>query len=102
MKKYLNVEPENDAEGCLQDLHWSMGAIGYFPTYTIGAMAAVQIFEAAQKELPDLDEQITAGDFAPLRQWLKEKVHSVGSLYPTADDLLEAVTGKPLDPQVFV
>lgn len=102
MKKYLNVEPENDAEGCLQDLHWSMGAIGYFPTYSLGAMSAVQIFETARGELPDLDEQVAAGDFAPLRQWLKEKVHSVGSLYPTADDLLEAVTGKPLDPQVFV
>jgi len=102
MKKYLGVEPADDAEGCLQDLHWSMGAIGYFPTYTIGAMAAVQIFEAAKGELPSLDEDIAAGNFAPLRQWLQKKVHGVGSLYPTADDLLKVVTGKALDPKVFL
>merc|ERR1712187_198490 len=97
MKEYLGVEPADDAQGCLQDLHWSMGAIGYFPTYTLGAMSAVQIFEAAKKDLPDLDEEIAAGNFAPLREWLNKKVHALGSLYPTADDLLKVVTGKPLD-----
>lgn len=102
MKRYLGVEPTDDSEGCLQDLHWSMGAIGYFPTYTLGAMAAVQIFEAAKSELPNLSDEIATGNFIPLRQWLNQKVHAVGSLYPTADDLLAAVTGKPLDPQVFL
>jgi len=102
MKEYLGVEPKDDAEGCLQDIHWSMGALGYFPTYSLGAMSAVQIFEAAKKDLPTLDEDIANGDFAALRIWLNEKVHSLGSLYPKADDLLEAITGKPLDPDLFL
>lgn len=102
MKEYLGVEPDDDAQGCLQDVHWSAGLFGYFPTYTLGAMSAVQIFDAAKKELPTLDADLAAGNFAPLRKWLNEKVHSVGSLHPTADDLLEAVTGKPLDPQIFL
>lgn len=102
MREYLGVEPEDDAEGCLQDVHWSAGLAGYFPTYSLGAMAAVQIFAAAGKELPNLDTDIAEGKFAPLRAWLREKIHAVGSLHPTADDLLEAVTGSRLDPQVFL
>eukprot|EP00415_Alexandrium_ostenfeldii_P002356 UN2356 len=102
MQEYLGVKPKDDAEGCLQDVHWSAGLAGYFPTYSLGAMAAVQIFGAARAELPELDAQISAGNFSPLREWLRTKVHSVGSLYPTADDLLVAVTGKPLDPQMFL
>lgn len=102
MEEYLGVTPSDDAEGCLQDIHWSGGAIGYFPTYSLGAMAAVQIFTAAKAELPGLDGQIAAGEFAPLRAWLREKVHEVGSLYATADELLVAVTGRPLDPEVFL
>jgi len=102
MKEYLGVEPENDAQGCLQDVHWSMGALGYFPTYSLGAMAAVQIFDAARADLDGLDEDIASGNFAPLRKWLNERVHTLGSLYPTADDLLAEVTGKPLDPAIFL
>ncbi|KAL4523019.1 hypothetical protein Ndes2526B_g07832 [Nannochloris sp. 'desiccata'] len=102
MKEYLGVEPENDAQGCLQDVHWSAGLFGYFPTYTLGAMAAVQIFQAARKDLPNLDDDIAAGKFSELKSWLNEKVHKLGSLHPTADDLLEVVTGKPLDPQLFL
>jgi carboxypeptidase Taq len=102
MKEYLGVEPADDAQGCLQDLHWSMGAIGYFPTYTLGAMAAVQIFDAAKRDIPNLDEAIASGDFQPLRSWLNEKVHKLGSLHPKADDLLLAVTGKALDPNEFL
>jgi len=99
---YLGVVPEDDAQGCLQDVHWSAGLFGYFPTYTLGAMCAVQIFAAAREALPTLDEDIAAGRFAPLKMWLNEHVHKLGSLYPTADDLMVAVTGKPLDPQVFL
>jgi len=102
MKEYLGIEPEDDAEGCLQDVHWSAGLFGYFPTYTLGAMSAVQIFDAAKQELPGLDKDMALGDFTKLREWLREKVHSVGSLHPTADDLLLAVTGKPLEPQIFL
>lgn len=75
---------------------------GYFPTYLIGAIAACQIFEAARAALPTLDEDIAAGQFQGLREWLREKVHSVGSLHPSGDDLMRAVTGAPLDPSVFL
>jgi carboxypeptidase Taq len=102
MEEYLGIVPSSDAEGCLQDVHWSAGLFGYFPTYSLGAMSAQQIYEAAKNDLPLLEEQIQNGNFAPLKAWLNEKVHAVGSLYPTADDLLAAVTGKPLDPQSFI
>lgn len=102
MQQYLGVTPSSDAQGCLQDVHWSAGLFGYFPTYTLGAMSAVQIFETAKEQIPDLDSQIQNGDFKPLREWLNENIHSLGSLYPTADDLLTKVTGKPLDPQIFL
>jgi len=98
MKEYLGVIPADDAQGCLQDVHWSAGLFGYFPTYSLGAMAAVQIFATAKQQLPDLDADIAAGRFGPLKNWLNDKIHALGSLYPTADDLLRAVTGRPLDP----
>lgn len=103
MKEYLGVDVPGDAQGVLQDIHWNgMGAFAYFPTYTLGAMAATQIFETAKEQLPDLDADIRAGNFKPLREWLRENVHELGSLYETADDLLVKVTGKPLDPSIFV
>jgi len=102
MKEFLGVDVESDDQGCLQDVHWSAGLAGYFPTYSLGAMAAVQIFQAAHAEIPDLDKSISEGKFQELRDWLRNKIHQVGSLHPTADDLLVAVTGKPLDPQTFL
>jgi carboxypeptidase Taq len=103
MKEYLGVNVTGDAKGVLQDIHWcGMGAFAYFPTYTLGAMAATQIFETAKEQIPDLDDKIRAGNFKPLKEWLNENVHALGSLYPTADDLLVKVTGKPLDPTIFV
>lgn len=100
----LGVEVPDDANGCLQDIHWSFGAVGYFPSYTLGAVMAVQIFEAAQRDLgaEALDAQIAQGDFSPLREWLRTKVHQVGSLYASPDELLTAVTGAPLSPQPFL
>jgi carboxypeptidase Taq len=79
-----------------------MGAFAYFPTYTLGAMAATQIYETAAAQIPNLDDNIRAGDFKPLREWLRVNVHELGSLYETADELLVKVTGKPLDPRIFV
>ena len=103
MKEYLGVDVPGDAQGVLQDIHWNgMGAFAYFPTYTLGAMAATQLFETAKEQIPDLDESIRSGNFKPLREWLRVNVHELGSLYETADDLLEKVTGKPLDPSIFV
>ena len=102
MKDYLAADVPSDAVGVLQDVHWSAGAIGYFPTYTLGAMIAVQIFHAARAALPALDEQIARGEFAPLKAWLNEHVHRRGSLHNNFDELLQAVTGKPLDPDLYV
>lgn len=100
--EYLGEAPPDDAQGVLQDTHWSGGAMAYFPTYSLGAAMAVQIFEAAKKDLPDLDAQIARGEFAPLKAWLRDKVHRKGSFYPSADALLESATGKPLDVKIFL
>jgi carboxypeptidase Taq len=102
MQAYLGATPPNDAQGCLQDVHWSTGLMGYFPTYTLGAMYAAQIYQCAVDSIPNLEASIAKGEFAPLRQWLKEKIHRVGSLHASGDELMVAVTGKPLDPQVYL
>uniref|UniRef100_A0A7S0WIZ3 Carboxypeptidase n=1 Tax=Pyramimonas obovata TaxID=1411642 RepID=A0A7S0WIZ3_9CHLO len=101
MQSYLGCTPQTAAEGVLQDVHWSVGAIGYFPTYSLGAMYACQIYEAANKELA-LDEQIAQGSFGSLKEWLNAKVHTTGSLYPSGDLLMEQVTGAPLNPSIFL
>lgn len=102
MQSYLGATPTDDAQGCLQDIHWAGGAMGYFPTYTLGAMYATQIYECALASIPGLEDSIAKGEFAPLRLWLNEKIHRVGSFYPSGDELMVAVTGKPLDPQVYL
>ncbi|MEO1498135.1 MAG: carboxypeptidase M32 [Planctomycetota bacterium] len=93
--KTVGITPPNDADGCLQDVHWSMGAIGYFPTYALGNLYASQLFEQATEDLGDLEASFAEGDFTPLLGWLREKVHSVGQRL-TASQLVEQVTGKPL------
>lgn len=95
MRKYLGLTPPDDSRGCLQDIHWSGGAIGYFPTYTLGNLYAAQFFEQARKELPDLDGQFSRGNFAPLLDWLREKIHRDGKRY-RAPDLVKRVTGRDL------
>jgi len=102
MKEYLGVTPDNDAQGCLQDVHWSAGLFGYFPTYSLGAMYACQIYKHAATQIPNLEEEIAKGNFKPLKEWLNEKLHKLGSLHPSGDDLMTAVTGGPLDPAVFL
>jgi len=94
--RYLGVTPRTDAEGCLQDIHWSAGLIGYFPTYTLGNLYAAQLFEKARAELGDLAESFARGDFAGLLSWLREKVHRHGHRYHPAR-LIEHVTGSPPD-----
>jgi carboxypeptidase Taq len=101
MRELLGITPPNDRLGCLQDIHWYDGAWGYFPTYTLGAMAAAQIFQAAvAAEPPAIPEAIARGDFAPLVGWLRTNVHSKGSLL-SARELLSEATGRPLDPEAF-
>ena len=97
----LGITPPDDAKGCLQDIHWHDGAFGYFPSYTLGAMAAAQLMKAARAAEPGLDAALAQGDMAPLLGWLRTNVHSKGS-FLGFQDLLRAATGKPLDPQDFI
>ena len=100
VKKHLGLTVPNDSLGCLQDIHWPGGAWGYFPTYTLGAMTAAQLFRAACQADADILPGLSKGDFAPLRAWLRANVHAKGSLI-TTDQLLVAATGRPLSAEVF-
>ena len=97
MRSYLGVVPPEPSQGCLQDVHWSAGLMGYFPTYTLGNLYAAQFFEAARWELGDLDAMFARGEFAPLLGWLREKIHRVGRR-KTARQLVKDVTGQDLNP----
>ena len=101
MMGLLNIAPPNDRLGCLQDLHWPDGDFGYFPTYTLGAMAAAQLVAAARAADPDIMAGIGRGDFVPLMSWLREHVHSKGSLLST-DELLREAAGAPLGAAAFM
>jgi len=100
MQELLGVTPPTDTLGCLQDIHWYDGAWGYFPTYTLGAMTAAQIFRAAKTARPDIIVGVREGDFTPLLTWLRTNVHAKGSSQPTRQ-LLEDITGEPLNADVF-
>ncbi len=93
MEALLGIRPGNDAEGLLQDIHWSMGSFGYFPSYTLGNLYAAQLFDAALSAIPDLEARLARGDFVPLREWLGAKVHARGRLL-LARDLIRDVTEK--------
>ncbi len=97
MRTYLNIVPERDADGVLQDIHWSMGSFGYFPTYTLGNLYSVQFYDQARLELTGLEQEIEAGRLVVLRRWLQQKIHHWGRMY-TADRLVERITGGPLSP----
>ena len=94
-KEYLGVDVPNDALGCLQDIHWSGGSFGYFPTYCLGNLYAAQIFEKVCSDIPDLDSSFAMGDFSPLKTWLNENIHAHGSRYPAAELCVRA-TGEEL------
>ncbi|MDN3566749.1 carboxypeptidase M32 [Paeniroseomonas aquatica] len=100
-RRLLGIAPPNDAEGCLQDIHWHDGAFGYFPSYTLGAMAAAQLMKAARAAVPGLEAAMGQGDMAPLTGWLARHVHAQGSRLGF-QDLLRQATGKPLDPADFM
>lgn len=95
MKEYLGVRPETDADGVLQDIHWSLGAFGYFPTYALGNLMSTQIFEKAGRDLGNLEEDIAEGNFAELLSWLRENIHRYGRKMD-ALDVLEHATGQGL------
>lgn len=99
-ERLLGLTPPDDRLGCLQDIHWYGGDIGYFPTYSLGAMTAAQLAEAARRENPDVQTSLRQGDFSPMLSWLRCHVHSLGSSLSTEEILVRA-TGKPLDTAAF-
>ena len=96
----LGMVPPDDARGCLQDIHWYDGAFGYFPSYTLGAMAAAQLMAAARRDVSGVDAALGEGELAPLLGWLRANVHGKGSLLEF-NALLQAATGSALDPSYF-
>ncbi|MDC9700927.1 MAG: carboxypeptidase M32 [Alphaproteobacteria bacterium] len=101
MNRLLGISPRHDGEGCLQDIHWYSGAFGYFPTYTLGAMAAAQFFSSAVVEHPEIFDEAGRGSAASLIGWMHRQVHSRGSFLPT-QEVLKAATGRSLDVEVFL
>jgi carboxypeptidase Taq len=100
-QKYLGVSADNDKEGVLQDVHWSHGSFGYFPTYSLGSFYAAQFFSAAKRELGGLNEQISAGNFEKLLQWLRVNIHQYGRSY-RSEELCKRITGHTLDFSTFL
>jgi len=101
MKESLGVDVPDDARGVLQDMHWSAGLFGYFPTYQLGNVVSVQIWERARAELGDLEEQFAGGEFSQLREWLSEQIYRHGSRYPPPE-LLRRVTGSGIDSEPYL
>ncbi len=101
MRDLLGLAPPSDAEGCLQDIHWALGALGYFPTYTLGTLASVQLFEAAQRDLGDLDAMFERGAFEPVLGWMREHVHRWGRAR-SASEIMEEATGGPLSAEPWL
>ncbi|HEV8601540.1 MAG TPA: carboxypeptidase M32 [Patescibacteria group bacterium] len=100
-KQYFGLDVPNDSEGVLQDVHWSWGSFGYFPTYTLGNLYSAQFFNAAKRDIMNLDEQIVSGQFGILREWLRKNIHIHGKRY-TASELVKKVTGEELTSKYFV
>ena len=100
MHTLLGLRPPDDRLGCLQDIHWPSGAWGYFPTYTLGAMLAAQLYAAATNDDTGIVPGLERGDFSPLMSWLRTNVHSFGSRH-LSTEVVEQATGRPLDPEVF-
>lgn len=101
MKEYLGITPPNDAKGVLQDVHWSGGMIGYFPTYALGNLVSAQLWEVINRDIPDLESQIEQGKFDALLGWLRDKIHRHGAKFDP-QELVQRVTGSKIDPQPYV
>jgi carboxypeptidase Taq len=100
-ENYMGLKVPDDSQGCLQDIHWSIGALGYFPTYSLGTIYATQLYNKAKKDMPGLEDQFAAGNFAGLLGWLRKKVHNQGKRYG-ASDLVKRVTGERLNEDHFI
>lgn len=101
VKKYLGIDVPNDAQGVLQDIHWSHGSIGYFPTYSLGSFYAAQLLDTVRGQIPNLDTQFAKGEYGQLKSWLNTNIHAWGKQL-NAEDLCEQATGKKLDVQHFI
>ncbi len=101
MQEYLGLTPPNDAQGVLQDIHWSMGSIGYFSTYALGNLISVQLWEKIHQDIPDLEDQIRRGEFGALLSWLREKVHRYGRKYEP-QQLVQRITGSKITPEPYL
>jgi len=100
LAELVGVRPPDDRDGCLQDIHWMDGAVGYFPTYTLGALAAAQLMAAVRRDIPDLDDRVARGDFAVFTGWQREKVHR-RALSGTTGEIVEDATAAPLSAEAF-
>jgi len=100
VKEYFGIDVPSDALGVLQDVHWSGGMIGYFPTYTLGNLYAAQFYQAAKKDIANLEEKFSKGEFSQFKQWLNQNIHIHGKLY-SADELIKKVTGEKLTSKYF-
>ena len=101
LEQRLNIRPTNDVDGCLQDIHWAVGHFGYFPSYVLGAVIAGQLNEAMRAAHPALDEEIAAGQFGGVMDWLRDNVHGVGARLPV-QELIKQATGKPLTAAAYL
>jgi carboxypeptidase Taq len=101
VREYLGIEVPDDANGVLQDVHWSSGAVGYFPTYALGNLVAGHLWERIHIDLPDLDDLLASGSLMPLREWLRENVHRHGSKFTTTE-VVQRVCGAEISVQPFV
>jgi carboxypeptidase Taq len=101
MEQRLGIRPQNDVDGCLQDIHWAIGSFGYFPSYALGAVMAAQLYESMRAELPALDEELARGEFSGLFGWLRTNVHGLGAKVPV-QELLKNATGKALSATPFL
>ncbi len=101
MNEYLGVVPSNDAEGVLQDIHWSFGGFGYFPSYTLGNLYSAQIYQVIQKQIPHFHELLTEGNLIPIREWLKIHIHQYGKIY-TPGELIQKISGEDLNADYLI
>jgi carboxypeptidase Taq len=101
MREYLGITPPNDAQGVLQDVHWSSGYLGYFSTYALGNLIAAQLWELVNQDIPNLPEQIRKGEFTELTGWMQEKVHQHGAKFEP-QELVQRITGSKIDPAPYL
>ncbi len=101
MQEYLGITPPDDRQGVMQDVHWSDGYFGYFPTYALGNLVSAQLWECLHNDLPDLEEEISRGEFASLLGWLREKIHRHGAKF-LPQEMVQQVTGSPIDAAAYM